>query len=69
VTGRTVADIRADVATGHLSRLFAIGEIREVTGCGLQDALRILDGGHPRPRLRVAPAPAPRAGSAPDQEP
>jgi hypothetical protein len=67
VTGRTVADIRADVATGHLSRLFAIGEIREVTGCGLQDALRILDGGHPKPRLRVAPAPPREGPSAPTE--
>lgn len=54
---RTVEDIRADVHAGRLSRLFAIAEIRELSGCGLQDAFRILDGGHPRPRLAVAPPP------------
>jgi ribosomal protein L7/L12 len=50
---RTVDDIRADVATGRLSRLFAIGEIREVTGCGLREAVAILDGAPPRPRLQA----------------
>lgn len=41
---RTVEDIRADVGAGRLSRLFAIGEIRDLTGCSLTEAVRALDG-------------------------
>lgn len=65
MTGRTVADIRADVATGHLSRLFAIEEVRDRLHVGVLEASAILDGARPRPRLRTAPRPRREGPPAP----
>ena len=57
---RGVEEIRASVVAGTLSGIAAIGEIRLLTGCGLREAVAILDGAPPpaaRPALHVVAEP------------